>query len=196
MSRSSPGAVVLERPVRTLPDLLRPGLELVFVGINPGEASARARHYYAHPGNRFWRELSASGLVGGAMNHLDDRRLFEAGIGFTDVVKRVVTDSARVSDVELRAAAPLLRRRIAYARPRAVCFTTTRGFAAVFPRVRQPKAWGAQPCSLEGAAVWLMPSTSGRAAAFRAEGERVLRALAVDLGRPPAVEAITAERAA
>jgi TDG/mug DNA glycosylase family protein len=182
------------RALRTLPDLLRPGLELVFVGINPGEASARAGHYYAHPGNRFWRELSASGLLLDApANHLDDRRLLEAGIGFTDVVKRVVTDSARVNDSELRAAVPGLRGRIAYARPRAVCFTTTRGFAAVFPGVRQAKAWGAQPCSLEGAAVWLMPSTSGRAAAFRAEGTRVLQALAVDLGRQPAFEA---ERAA
>ena len=194
MSRSSlEAARVRSQPLRTLPDLLRPGLELVFVGINPGEASARGRHYYAHPGNRFWRELSASGLIEGDSSHLDDRRLLEAGIGFTDVVKRVVTDSAQVRDAELRAAAPHLRGRIAYARPRAVCFTSTRGFAAVFPRVRQPKTWGAQPCTLEGAAVWLMPSTSGRAAAFHAEGGRVLRALAIDLGRAPAIEA---ERAA
>ena len=184
------------RPLRTLPDLLRPGLDLVFVGINPGEASARARHYYAHPGNRFWRELSSSGLVDRTATHLDDRRLLEAGIGFTDVVKRVVTDSALVSHAELRAAAPLLSGRIAYARPRAVCFTSTRGFAAVFPGVRQSKTWGAQPCTLEGAAVWLMPSTSGRAAAFRAEGARVLRALAVDLGRAPAISATDAEWAA
>ncbi|MEI6665601.1 MAG: uracil-DNA glycosylase family protein, partial [Chloroflexota bacterium] len=49
--------------VRTLPDLLRPGLDLVFVGINPGEESARRGHYYAHPGNAFWPALSASGLT-------------------------------------------------------------------------------------------------------------------------------------
>jgi TDG/mug DNA glycosylase family protein len=109
--------------MRTLPDLLRPGLAVVFVGINPGEASARARHYYAHPGNAFWRELSASGLVegdAGPLGPLDDRRLLELGIGFTDVVKRVVTDSARVSSSELLAAAPAFRARIAYAAPRAV----------------------------------------------------------------------------
>lgn len=175
----------LEGRVRTLPDLLRPGLQLVFVGINPGEASARARHYYAHPGNRFWRELSASslldGLVAVPVSNLDDRRLLEAGIGFTDVVKRVVTDSTRVSDAELRAAAPAFRGRIAYARPLAVCFTSTRAFASIFPGVRGSKEWGAQPCQVEGASVWLMPSTSGRAAAFRAEGARVLRALALEL---------------
>ena len=51
------------RPPRTLPDLLRPGLDLVFVGINPGERSASAGHYYAHPGNGFWPAFSASPLA-------------------------------------------------------------------------------------------------------------------------------------
>lgn len=47
----------------TLPDLLTSGLDLVFVGINPGERSAEHGHYYGHPGNAFWRALSASPLV-------------------------------------------------------------------------------------------------------------------------------------
>ena len=78
------------RRLRTLPDLLRPGLDLVFVGINPGERSARLGHYYGHPGNAFWPALSASGLVPEPAGPEDDRRLpAEYGIGFTDVVKRV-----------------------------------------------------------------------------------------------------------
>lgn len=169
--------------MRTLPDLLRPGLEVVFVGINPGEASARAGHYYAQPGNAFWRSLSASGLVSGPVSHLDDRQLLDAGIGFTDVVKRVETDSTKVSDAELRDAIPAFRARIAMAQPRRVCFTSARAFERVFPGVRAPNSWGTQPCELEGAAAWLMPSTSGRAAGFRGEGVRVLEALAIELGR-------------
>ena len=181
------------RPVRTLPDLLRPGLDLVFVGINPGERSARAGHYYAHPGNGFWPAFSASPLAqlsptlptvaGRAATFEDDRRLLALGIGFTDVVKRVVTDSSTISDAELRAAVPAFRRRIAYASPRAICFTTTRGFGALFPRVRSAKTWGRQPVTLEGADVWVMPSTSGRAAGYRAEVHRVLADLAASLGR-------------
>ena len=181
------------RPPRTLPDLLRPGLDLVFVGINPGERSARAGHYYAHPGNGFWPAFSASPLVRlsptlptGASSPAgpeDDRRLPALGIGFTDVVKRVVTDSSAISDTELRAAIPAFRRRIAYARPRAVCFTTTRGFGALFPRVRTANTWGRQPVTLEGAAVWVIPSTSGRAAGYRAEVHTVLAELAASLGR-------------
>jgi hypothetical protein len=103
------------------------------------------------------------------------------GIGFTDVVKRVVTDSSDVSDAELRVAVPAFRRRIGYARPRAVCFTTTRGLAACFPRVRVSSTWGRQPVTLEGADVWVMPSTSGRAAAHRAHVQVVLADIAAAL---------------
>lgn len=168
----------LDTRLHTLPDLLRPGLDVVFVGINPGAASARAGHYYAQRGNGFWHALSSSGLVPEPMTHLDDERLLDAGIGFTDVSKRVETDSTKLSDTELREAAAAFFERICGARPRFVCFTGARHFDVLFPGVRQSHGWGAQPASLEGAAVWVMPSTSGRAAAFRAEGERVLRALA------------------
>lgn len=166
------------RPPRTLPDLLRPGLDLVFIGINPGETSARRGHYYAHPGNAFWRELSTCGLTQRQLTPEDDRGLLALGIGFTDVVKRVVTDSSEVSAQELAAAAPALRARITYATPRAVCFTSTRGLEALFPRMRAPRSWGRQPAEMHGAEVWLIPSTSGRAAAHRGEVRRVLAELA------------------
>ncbi len=171
-------------PPRTLPDLLRPGLDLVFAGINPGEHSARVRHYYAHPGNGFWPALSASGLTHGPVDPDDDRSLLgRCGIGLTVVVMRVATDSSTVSDHELRAAIPAFRRRIAYARPRAVCFTTTRAFEIVCPGVRSPGAWGRQHAELEGAEVWVIPSTSGRAAGWRDDVHRVLAELARRLGR-------------
>lgn len=185
--------------LRTLPDLLRPGLDLVFVGMNPGERSARLRHYYAHPGNAFWPALSASPLAARSSNETaltpeDDRALpARLGIGFTDLVKRVLTDSAQLPAAELLAAAPALRGRIAYARPRAVCFTSTRAFSTLFPGAWQPRAWGRQPVTLatgvrdgediETAEVWVMPSTSGRAAGHREHVHRVLAELATALGR-------------
>ncbi len=170
--------------MRTLPDLLRPGLSLVFVGINPGERSARAGHYYAHPGNRFWSALADSPLVTGTVTAADDRSLADReGIGFTDVVKRVTSDSTSVSLVELRTSAPALARRIADAAPRAVCFTSTRAFDALFPGVRDPHQWGRQGASLGGGELWVMPSTSGRAVAYRDEVDRVLAGLATALDR-------------
>lgn len=177
--------------MRTLPDLLRAPsgrrLDVVFAGINPGERSAQLGHYYAHPGNAFWRALEASPFAEGPLAPGDDRLLPEQlGIGFTDVVKRVVTDSMAVGTEELRAATPHFRRRIAYAAPRAVCFTNTRAFEAVFPRAWRARRWGAQERELAGAAVWVMPSTSGRAAAYRDEVARVLEELAASLGRTKA----------
>lgn len=174
---------------RTLPDLLRPGLDVVFVGINPGERSAAVGHYYAHPGNGFWAALAASPLVDAAVTAGDDRSCGERwAIGFTDVVKRVITDSTQVGDAELRAAAPGFRRRIAYASPRAVCFTSTRAFDAVSPGTRRAHSWGRQPVTIEGATAWLMPSTSGRAAGLRVQVHEVLRELAAWLGRGAAAE--------
>jgi double-stranded uracil-DNA glycosylase len=168
--------------MRTLPDLLRPGLALVFVGINPGERSAARGHYYAHPGNGFWPSLSASPLVDRPVTFEDDRRLpLELGIGLTDVVKRVISDSQQVTNDELRLAVPSLRARIAYASPRAVCFTTTRGFEACFPGAWRAGGWGAQGVTLEGAAVWVMPSPSGRAIAHRSHVGRVLAELGASL---------------
>lgn len=177
--------------MRTLPDLLHPGLDLVFIGINPGEASARAGHYYAHPGNGFWPALSASPLVLRTVGPENDRVLLaEARIGFTDVVKRVITDSAQVSDAELCAAWPTLVRRIAYAQARAVCFTSARACDRLFPRVRAADTWGHLPVTLAGAQVWVMPSTSGRAAAHRTHVHRVLAALAASLHEARATRSI------
>ena len=44
-----------------LPDVLQPGLALVFCGTAAGKRSAAERAYYAHPGNMFWRALPAGG---------------------------------------------------------------------------------------------------------------------------------------
>ena len=72
----------------TLPDYLKPGLKLIFIGINPGHYSAQVGRYYARPGNLFWWALSNSGLVPQPVGPEDDVRLLEWGIGLTDVVKR------------------------------------------------------------------------------------------------------------
>ncbi len=182
--------MTVEPPPRTLPDLLRPGLDLVFVGINPGERSTATGHYYGHPGNAFWRTLSASSLVVRPVIPEDDATLHDspglgAGavrIGFTDVVKRVLTDSTGITTAELTAAAPAFRSRIQAARPRAVCFTSIRSFSAIYPPAWHPRGWGHQPVPLlEGAAVWVMPSPSGRAAAYHGEAAAVLTALAKSL---------------
>ena len=102
-------------------------------------------------------------------------------------MKRVLTDSTGISDAELAEAVPDFRTRIAGARPRAVCFTSTRSFGTVYPRAWRARAWGPQPVpALEGAEVWVMPSPSGRAAVYHGETAAVLAGLATWLSRSAA----------
>src|ERR1700754_4413056 len=74
-------------PAPILPDVLPPGLRLVFCGYAPGTASARAGAYYAGPGNRFWITLHEVGLTPLLLRPAEFARLPEVGIGVTDRAK-------------------------------------------------------------------------------------------------------------
>jgi double-stranded uracil-DNA glycosylase len=66
---------------RSVPDVLAPGLDLVFVGINPGLYSAAVGHHFARPGNRFWKALHASGFTDHEWSPFDDQDLPTVGLG-------------------------------------------------------------------------------------------------------------------
>src|SRR4051812_17084980 len=110
-----------------LPDLIAPGLEILFVGINPGLKSARVGHYYAGPGNLFWRCLFESGLTPVRLVPAEDRRLLEFGIGITDCVARPSRSAAEVTPAEFSAGAPRLAEKVARFQPRIVCFNGLAG---------------------------------------------------------------------
>ncbi|HWI63971.1 MAG TPA: mismatch-specific DNA-glycosylase, partial [Symbiobacteriaceae bacterium] len=86
-----------------LPDLLGPGLKIVFIGFNPGETSARTGHYYGYPGNRFWWLLWQSGLTDRLISPTEDVTVPERyGIGMTDLVDRPSKSSGDLEGWELR----------------------------------------------------------------------------------------------
>ena len=139
------------------------------MGINPGLKSARVGHYYAGPGNLFWRCLHESGLVPERLRPDEDRRLLEFGIGITDCVARPSRSATEVSRNEFRCAAPLLLAKIERLRPRIVCFNGLTGFRGCF----DPRAGlGEQPEPLAGARAFVVPSTSGANAGYSRD-ERV-----------------------
>ena len=107
MGRSRPKAFG-----KTLPDYLAPGLNIVFVGLNPGRYSVEAGHYFARPQNRFWSALSASGLVTHSVSPEDDASLLKQGIGFTDLVKRPTRGIHELSRDEYKAGVETLRRKL------------------------------------------------------------------------------------
>ncbi len=115
----------------TLPDYLAPGLDVVFVGINPGAYSATVGKYFATPQNRFWRALSLSGLVQAdrELGPGDEAWLFEHhGIGFTDVVKRASNSASSLRAADFRRWAPQTRAKLIEAAPLVVCFNGLTGY--------------------------------------------------------------------
>jgi mismatch-specific thymine-DNA glycosylase len=150
--------------VKTLPDHLRGGLDLVFVGINPGMKSAATGHHYAGAGNHFWPLLHESGLVSEPLTYEQDARVLEWSIGLTNMVDRATPSVSDLSLDELRAGARKLRRKLERHAPRVVCFNGKRIYE-VF--AGHACAFGLQPEHIDSATVFVMPSTSARTAAYQ-----------------------------
>lgn len=146
-------------PHRQLPDYLRPGLKVVFVGFNPGDRSARIGHYYAGRGNQFWNFLWESGLTPVRLQAEEDSQALEWGLGLTDVVKRWSASASSLRAADYRRGVPLLRAKLQQAAPRAVAFN---GKLAYEKFSGQRCILGLQREKLAGARVFVLPSTSGR----------------------------------
>ena len=73
---------------RTIPDVVGPGLKVLFCGINPGLYSAAIGHHFARPGNRFWPTLHAAGITDRLLTAWEDATLLERGCGLTNLVAR------------------------------------------------------------------------------------------------------------
>jgi double-stranded uracil-DNA glycosylase len=144
-----------------LPDVLAPGLKIIFCGSAVGTASAQARAYYAKPGNKFWPTLAAIGLTPSRLLPGDYRRVIEFGIGLTDMCKSEFgsDDSLSGEGDDARA----VRRKILRHKPRALAFNGKRA-ASVFFEGRVD--YGQQADLVGGTALFVLPSTSGRAGSF------------------------------
>jgi TDG/mug DNA glycosylase family protein len=148
---------------KTLPDYLRPGLDIVFVGLNPGLYSAQIGHYFAHKQNRFWPALSASGLVPELLGPENDARLPDWGLGLTDIVKRPTHGIHELTPSEFRRGARELEEKIEYYKPHVVCFV---GFTGYHVCCGKEGGTGRQDARFGGSHVFVIPSTSPRNAHY------------------------------
>ena len=154
------GAASSEKATPVTSDLLRPGLKLVFCGYNPSLASGRSGHHYAHPGNRFWRVLFASGITCRLYKPEEDERLLVLGIGFTNLASRPTRRADELTREEIRAGAEALRAKLQRFRPRAVAYTGI-GVYRWF-RATSNVAWGVQDAAaIPGVTDVVVPSPSG-----------------------------------
>jgi double-stranded uracil-DNA glycosylase len=168
--------VTLLPPLR---DRIRPGVRVLFVGINPGIRSSLTGHHFAGFSNRFWKLLHESRLVPEPIGYQDDRRLPEWGYGITNIVPRPTPgiDTLRAEEyVDGRAR---LRRKVYRYRPAVVATVGVTVFRALFPARNDVVALGLQPERIGDSAVFVLPNPSGRNANFSyAEMLAAYRALA------------------
>ncbi len=150
----------------SLPDYLAPHLDIVFVGLNPGEYSARVGHYFARRQNAFWRALYESGLVPDRLTAEQDAELVQFGYGLTDIVKRATANVDELGREEFIRGGRALRAKLEPLAPRLICFVGLVGYRIAF----DPKAtMGLQKATWGQAHLFIVPSTSPRNAHYRGE---------------------------
>ncbi|GAB3768239.1 mismatch-specific DNA-glycosylase [Microlunatus parietis] len=150
---------------RTVPDLIGPGVLLLFVGINPGLWTAVTQTHFAHPGNRFYPALRLAGIVDRDLDRSagltdDDRRyLISRGVGITNLVPRATARADELTPEELRAGRQRLLDVITEHRPRVVAVAGLSAYRIAFGRAKARA--GQQPEPIAGAELWLVPNPSG-----------------------------------
>ncbi len=144
-----------------LPDQLRANLRLVFVGTAASTRSAAVGHYYAHPGNRFWRALHEAGITPRRYRPDEFTALLELGIGFTDLSKT----GAGMDHEIARGSFDVIgfRTKIATYRPKTIAFTSKMAASLFYHRPTSAIALGRQTPMSGFPDVFVLPSPSGAA---------------------------------
>lgn len=141
-----------------LPDVLRPGLALVFCGTAAGRRSAAEGAYYAHPGNLFWPTLHRVGFTPRLFSLREFPALPDYGIGLTDLAKRHVGNDIDLPRDAFDLAA--LREKIRRHAPRLLAFTSKNAARAWLGRVAD---YGLQEERIGATRLFVLPSPSGQA---------------------------------
>jgi TDG/mug DNA glycosylase family protein len=152
---------------RFVPDLVAPGLTVLFCGINPSLYSAAVGHHFARPGNRFWPALYGGGFTDRVLRPSEERELLRLGLGITNIVERATAAAAELAGAELVAGAARLGARVARDRPRLVAFLGVTAYRTAFAQARAKIGPRDEPW--HGARVWILPTPSGLNAHYTPE---------------------------
>jgi double-stranded uracil-DNA glycosylase len=144
---------------RFVPDVIGPGLRVLFCGINPGLWSAAVGHHFARPGNRFWKALHLGELTPRLLDPDEEDELLALGLGITNLVERATAAAADLRAEELQAGGSRLAAKAAAARPRMVAVLGVGAYRTAFARPRA--AVGPLPDPIGGSPAWLLPNPSG-----------------------------------
>lgn len=146
--------------MQEVPDIIRPGLTILFVGFNPGMRSAETGHHFAGHSNRFWKLLHASGLTPRQLRPEEDIELPAFGCGITNIVPRPTRAAAEITREEYRQGRAVLLDKLVRCRPRIACYAgigVYRDFSGA-----KDIACGRQPQAMVPEVIdYVVPSPSG-----------------------------------
>lgn len=161
---------------KTIPDVIRPRLKLLFVGINPSLYSAAVGHHFARPGNRFYPALHEAGITERRLSPFDDRQLLERSCGITNIVGRATARAEELTDDELAEGLRQLAAKVRRFRPRCLGFLGVTAYRSALGK-KQAEV-GPQSEPLGGRPVYLLPNPSGLNAHYQLpDFARLFRAL-------------------
>lgn len=162
----------------TIPDVIAPGLDVLFCGINPSLYSGATGHHFARPGNRFWPALHLAGFTPRLLYPSEQDELLSYGLGVTNLVARTTARADELTSEELRDGTRRLTALVERYRPHAVAVVGVTAYRAGFQRPRA--AVGRQEERLGDALIWVLPNPSGLNAHYQlpalADEFRALRA--------------------
>ena len=141
-----------------IPDLLAPGLKLVFCGTALGHESARQRAYYAHPQNKFWRTLHETGITPERIAPADYPRMLRYQIGLTDMNK---TEHGMDHALDrAKADAEGLRAKLLHYAPQRLAFTSKNAASYFYGKPTGKLQYGEQAEFFGPTQIWILPSPS------------------------------------
>jgi TDG/mug DNA glycosylase family protein len=144
---------------KRVPDVIAPGLKVLFCGINPGLYSGAVGHHFARPGNRFWPALCAAGFTPRQLSPFEERLLLDYGYAITNIVDRATGSAGELTKEELRSGAVGLTRKVRRYRPEVVAFLGVTAYRTAFHR---PQATlGRQEETNGRTVIWVLPNPSG-----------------------------------
>jgi double-stranded uracil-DNA glycosylase len=142
-----------------LPDLIGPGLAVLFCGINPSLYSAVVGFHFARPGNRFWPTLHGAGFTERVLHPSEQHELLASGLGITNVVSRATASADDLVPEDYARGSRTLRNKVQRYRPRVIAFL---GLGAYRLAAAAPDAGvGRQPEPFAGVEAWALPNPSG-----------------------------------
>ena len=152
---------------RLLPDVVAPGLRVLFSGINPGLVSAWTGHHFARPGNRFWPALHRSGFTPRQLRPDEQDELLDLGLGITNVCARATARADELTRAEIVEGGDILREKVRRLEPSWLAVVGVTAYRVAFDD--RTARVGPQDLVVGRTRVWVLPNPSGLNAHYQAE---------------------------